>query len=297
MKQSIAVATLVAMAFAGAASAQTWTEPKSGVAFPVTKDEMTLLGGGLRVRKMLFTFKAYAVGLYVSDAAIAGPLAAYKGKTSSPEFYESIQKGDFKKEVVLRFLRNLSQSRIQDAMRESLAGADPKPLDQFISYFPEVKEGQECVLRVVPGGTLEVVMAGQARPPIADKAFAERVMGLYVGPTPIQEDIKAGVVARFLAGSAPAGEMKEANGTVKSVELNGFTITDDSGKDWSFAIDKQTLVLQKGASHKMDRLRADGKPSTIGEFISEKQSVFVKYTEKDGKKTVNEVFVTEAKAR
>ena len=196
MHRSIAVAALVALGVAGAASAQTWTEPKSGAAFAVTKDDMTLLGGGLRVKKMVFTFKAYAIGFYVSKAALAGPLAAFKGKTTSPEFYKELQTGDFKKEAVLRFMRNLSQSRIQEAMREALVGAEPKVLDQFISYFPELKEGQECVLRWAPGGTLETVMAGQAKPPIANRAFTERLFGLYVGPTPIQADIKAGVVAR-----------------------------------------------------------------------------------------------------
>jgi hypothetical protein len=190
------IATLAALALAGAADAQNWTEPKSGIAFAVKKDDMTLLGGGLRVKKMLFTFKAYAIGFYVSDAAISGPLAAYKGKTTSPEFYKTLQTGDFKKEVVLKFMRNLSQSRIQEGMRESLAGAEPKILDQFVSYFPELREGQECVLRWAPGGTIETVMAGQAKPPIADKAFAEKLFGLYVGPTPIQDDIKAGFVAR-----------------------------------------------------------------------------------------------------
>jgi hypothetical protein len=196
MHRSIAMAALVAFGTAGAASAQTWTEPKSGAAFAVKKDDLTLLGGGLRVKKMVFTFKAYAIGFYVSDAALAGPLAAYKGKTTSPEFYKELQTGDFKKEAVLRFMRDLSQSRIQEAMREALVGAEPKVLDQFISYFPELKEGQECVLRWAPGGTVETVMAGQAKPPIADKAFAERLFGLYVGPTPLQADIKAGVVAR-----------------------------------------------------------------------------------------------------
>jgi hypothetical protein len=196
MHRSLAVAALVAFGAVGAAEAQNWTEPKSGIAFAVKKDDMTLLGGGLRVKKILFTFKAYAIGLYVSDAAISGPLAAFKGKTTSPEFYKALQTGDFKKEVVLKFTRNLSQSRIQDGMRESLVGAEPKVLDQFISYFPEVKEGQECVLRWLPGGTVEAVMAGQAKPPIADKAFAEQLMGLYVGPKPVQDDIKAGVVAR-----------------------------------------------------------------------------------------------------
>jgi hypothetical protein len=194
MNRFVAFAAVAALA--GTASAQTWTEPKSGVAFPVKKEDMTLLGGGLRVKKIVFSFKAYAVGFYVSDAAIAGPLAAFKGKTTSPDFYQALQTGDFKKELVLRFLRNLSQDRIQGAMRESLEGADPKLLDQFVSYFPQLTEGQEAELRWAPGGTLETVMAGQAKPPIADRKFCERLFGLYLGPTPIQADIKAGMVAR-----------------------------------------------------------------------------------------------------
>ena len=97
---------------------------------------------------------------------------------------------------MLKFLRNLSQNRIQEAMRESLAGADAKVLDQFVSYSPEVKEGQECVLRYLPGGKLESIMAGQAKPVIDNKAFADKLFGLYVGPQPIQDDIKVDVVAR-----------------------------------------------------------------------------------------------------
>lgn len=189
-------ALALAAALPAAATAQDWTVPTTGVAFPVKKDDMTLLGGGMRVKKIVFTFKAYAVGLYVSDAALAGPLAAFKGKTNSPEFFRAIQTGDFKKELVLRMMRNLSQSRIQEAMRESLAGADPKLLDRFVSYFPEIKEGQICELRYLPGGTLESIMAGTAKPEIHDKAFSDRLFGLYVGPTPLQADIKQGVVAR-----------------------------------------------------------------------------------------------------
>ena len=195
-KTHVAALVFVAVAAAVAAPAQTWTEPKSGASFEVKRDGMTLLGAGLRVKKIVFTFKAYAVGFYVDDAALAGPLAAYKGKGVSPELFQALQAGDFRKELVLRFLRTLSAGKIQGAMRESLEGADPKTLDQFVSYFPEVKEGEECTLRWTPGGTLESIMAGQVKPPIANKPFSERLFGLYVGPTPIQEDIKADLVAR-----------------------------------------------------------------------------------------------------
>jgi chalcone isomerase-like protein len=196
MKKMLIAAVCLFVAAGATSYAETWKEAKSGAVFDVSKDGMTLLGAGLRVKRFVFNVKVYAVGLYVDDAALAGPLAAFKGKTGSPELYQALQTGDFRKELVLKFLRTVGQSRIQDAMRESLAGADPKLLDQFVSYFPEVKEGQECVLRWTPGGTLESVMAGQAKPPIENKAFAERLYGLYVGPKPIQEDIKADIVAR-----------------------------------------------------------------------------------------------------
>ena len=133
-------------------------------------------------------------------------------------------------------------------------------------------------------------MAGQPKPPIADRAFTERVFGLYVGPTPIQEDIKVGVVARL--GAAPAaGAVLEANGTVKSVQPNGFTMTDANGKELVLTADKDTQIVAKGASHKMDQLKADGKPPTVGEFIAAQQRVSVRYVDNAGKLTLRQVNV------
>jgi hypothetical protein len=52
------------------------------------------------------------------------------------------------------------------------------------------------VLRWVPGGTLETVMDGNAKPPIADRDFAAAVFAVWLGDKPIQEDIKKGLVSR-----------------------------------------------------------------------------------------------------
>jgi len=102
----------------------------------------------------------------------------------------------------------------------------------------------------------------------------------------------AGVaLALLVAGFVFAGE-KEITGTVKTVTGGTFVVTDSAAKDWTFAVDsKETLVVAKGGKHKMDALKADGKPATISEFISEKQAVVVTYTEKDGKMTAKEVHV------
>jgi hypothetical protein len=101
----------------------------------------------------------------------------------------------------------------------------------------------------------------------------------------------------FVAGVAVAAETKEATGTVKSVAVNTFVVTDSTGKDWTFDVDKSTLVLIKGGSHKMDAIKDDGKPAQISEFLAAKQNVHVEYWDKDGKKMVKEVRVLGAKAK
>jgi hypothetical protein len=193
-----ALTAALATATATPAASQDYTEPKSGVAFPAERDGMSLLGAGLRVKRIAFVkVKVYAVALYVGKEALAGPLAERRAKGPSPALYKELVTGDFNRELVLKFTRDVGQERIQEAMREALAGAEKAPLDTFISYFPEVKTGQECVLRAAPGGGLESVMNGQTKPVIANRAFAERVFGLYLGEAPLQDDIKADLLVRL----------------------------------------------------------------------------------------------------
>jgi hypothetical protein len=206
IRPGILVATAFAAGLVAAAPAasEDYTEPRNGVAFPAERDGMALLGAGLRVKKVAFVkVKVYAVGLYVGKEALGGPLAELRGKGPSPALYEELVTGDFKKELVLKFTRDVGQERIQEAMREALAGAEKAPLDAFISYFPEVKTGQECVLRWAAGGGLEAIMNGQAKPVIANRAFAERVFGLYLGETPLQDDIKADLLVRLATPVRP----------------------------------------------------------------------------------------------
>jgi hypothetical protein len=95
----------------------------------------------------------------------------------------------------------------------------------------------------------------------------------------------------FVAQLAVAGDTKDASGTVKSVGGSSFVVTDSAGKDLSFDVDKNTLVLVKGGSHKMDAIKADGKPAQLSEFLAAKNNVHVQYTEKDGKMLAKEVRV------
>ena len=170
-------------------------EPRSGVRFAVKRGDLSLLGVGVRTRTW-FKVKVYAIGLYVADRALSGPLAVHKGTLGSHAFYKDLISGDFPKEVRLKFTRDVSRNEIQEAMREALTGANKARIDTLVSYFPEIKAGQECVIRWAPGGTLETVMAGKSMPLIADRDFAAAVFAVWLGEKPIQKDIKKGLVSR-----------------------------------------------------------------------------------------------------
>jgi hypothetical protein len=110
----------------------------------------------------------------------------------------------------------------------------------------------------------------------------------------LRKMVLGGLVLCFFTGLVLAQEKattKDASGTVKSVAAASLTITDDAKKDWTFIIDKETTVTAKGASHKMREAEGTGKSTQITDFVMEKQSIAVKYTEKDGKLYAKEVRV------
>jgi hypothetical protein len=186
VKTGLAVA--LALLVAAPAARADVAEPKTGVAFAEKQGDLRLLGVGLRTKTML-KVKVYAIALYAAESA------GLKAK-SGTALYDDLIWGDYPKEIRMKFVRDVSSEQIRDAFAESLGGADSKRRQDFLAYFTEIKSGQEIVLRWAPGGTLETTVAGQSKPPIADKNFAATVFAIWLGASPIQEDIKRDLVAR-----------------------------------------------------------------------------------------------------
>ncbi len=110
----------------------------------------------------------------------------------------------------------------------------------------------------------------------------------------LRKSVSAGLMLLFGAGLVLAqakATTKDAEGAVKSVAATSITITDDAKKEWTFIVDKDTTVTAKGASHKMRAAEGANKTTQITDFVMEKQSVSLKYEEKDGKLYAREVKV------
>jgi len=189
------VAAVVLLSAALPVGSRVITEPKTGATFPARVGEMSLLGVGVRTKTFL-KFKVYALGLYVADSALAGPLADHKGRTGTSAFYRDLVVGDFEKQFVLKLVRDLSAEQIQGSFRSHMPSADRELLDQFVSYFGPTKAGQECVLRWVPAGRLETTVGGVVKSPIADKPFADEVFAIWLRDRPAEDPIRKQVVSR-----------------------------------------------------------------------------------------------------
>jgi len=91
-------------------------------------------------------------------------------------------------------------------------------------------------------------------------------------------------------GSA-ADPAKVANGTVKTVSLSQVTLA-SQGKDITFAINKDTDVLARGASK---TTKAAGGKTTIADFVHSGDEVSISYLEQGGTMTASEIRVRVAK--
>jgi hypothetical protein len=188
-------AAIAALLLAAPAPAELVREPKTGVTFAASVGDLSLLGVGVRTKTFL-KVKVYAIGLYVADSALSGPLAIHKGKVGTSAFYSDLITGDFEKQIVLRPVRELSAEQIQGAFRSHMPSADRGLLDQFVSYFGRTGAGQECVLHWAAGGILETTVAGVVKPPIADRRFSQAVFAIWLGDRPVEDQLRKRIVSR-----------------------------------------------------------------------------------------------------
>jgi plastocyanin len=89
---------------------------------------------------------------------------------------------------------------------------------------------------------------------------------------------------------APAAKAMTASGDVTAVAPDSMTVKGKTA-EWTFTIDKDTTVLAKGASHKSLALKAEGKASTLTEFVKVGDAVSVTYKEMGAAKLASEIHV------
>ena len=144
---------------------------------------LKLNGAGLRKKAI---FKVYVAGLYVEN-----PMHDAAALLSSNQV----------KSMRLHMMRDLTGKKISDAIvegfqRNSAAQQDKlrARLDQLTGMFSDVSEGEEIVLTWLPDKGTKVTVRGTDRGTIEGRDFADALFAVWIGPNPVQDDLKKALV-------------------------------------------------------------------------------------------------------
>jgi hypothetical protein len=140
---------------------------------------LKLNGAGLRKKAI---FKVYVGGLYVET-----PSKDAATLTSSDQV----------KRMQLSVLRSLSSQQVNEAIEEGfeknsksqMAALKPR-LAKLATMIPNVEKGDEILLTYVPGKGTVVSAKGAEKGVIEGKDFADALFAVWLGPNPVQEDLK-----------------------------------------------------------------------------------------------------------
>ncbi len=147
----------------------------------VTVEGKTLKLNGMGLRKKV-VFKVYVAGLYLETPSPAG---------------EALIASDQIKRMQLSVLRSLKSKQVTEAIEEGFEknskaqmGALKERLGKFGAMISDVVEGDQIVMTYVPGKGTMVSVKGAEKGVIEGKDFADALFAVWLGPNPVQEDLK-----------------------------------------------------------------------------------------------------------
>lgn len=182
---TLALSLALALALAPSAGAG----ELAGVKMPDTAKagdtSLVLNGLGLRTKMI---FKVYVAGLYLP------------AKQSDPA---KILAEDSARRLEMQFLRSVDKGSIAEAWAECLTANSPgagsevqQGFKQLAGWTADMKEGHQMSFTYVPGQGTEIAVQGAAKGKVAGKPFADAMFACWLGPTPPNPELKAGILGQ-----------------------------------------------------------------------------------------------------
>ncbi len=108
---------------------------------------------------------------------------------------------DTTKRISMKFIyRKVSKEKMVETLLEGLqaspkAAAMTKEVEQLKAMIDQdIFSGDEITLEYVPGKGTTIAFNGKAKGTIGGKDFMEAIWAIYIGPTPVTAELKAGMM-------------------------------------------------------------------------------------------------------
>jgi len=198
MMRIVAVATALALALPALAQDDMVTEPVTKTKFSRTWGENPPLKlYGVSDRKRIF-FKVYGIGLYADEEAVNAKLEEMGGGDSKDKIAEAIIASNGCRVLVLKFVRDVSRSRIQGAFRDGIElsirltderiAEDAKAL---LDAMRDIKKGEVAELVLDADGTVKLIGNGEELLSLNNRTLGDALVKIYIGKKPLHKNIKA----------------------------------------------------------------------------------------------------------
>ena len=161
--------------------------PRS-ISIPIGQKPTTLHLTGVGLRTKLL-FSVYSISSYVQDGA-------------NIRTAEDLAKAETGRMLYLVMERTVEPSDFISAFRTAIGQSHPA--DRFAAEFNQLtaaigstaaKKGDHVSLVYAPGAGLRIQIVGKVDLTIQNPAFAQALWEVYLGPKPIDEDLKKGLVS------------------------------------------------------------------------------------------------------
>jgi hypothetical protein len=140
---------------------------------------LALRGYGL-LRYMVF-IKAYVAAFYLPESIRSEDALGDVPKHLEIEYFHPITAQDFAKATSSSISRNVSLMTFRRLQ--------PK-IDEFNTLYRDVKPGDRYALTYVPGKGTTLSWNGQPLGTVAGEDFAVGLFGIWIGPNPLDTDLK-----------------------------------------------------------------------------------------------------------
>lgn len=140
---------------------------------------LALRGYGL-LRYMVF-IKAYVAAFYLPETIRSEDALSDVAKHLEIEYFHAIPAQDFAKATSASISRNSSLTAFQRL----------KPtIEEFNALYRDIAPGERYALTYRPGSGTTLSWNGQALGTVAGAEFAAALFGIWLGPTPLDPDLK-----------------------------------------------------------------------------------------------------------
>ncbi len=146
---------------------------------------LTLNSAGLLRYRVVI--KAYVAALYLGEGVEPGAVLSDVAKRLEAEYFWALDGEDFGPVTLEGISRNVDAATLERLR--------PR-IERFGALFVDVKPGDRYALTYVPGRGTEVSLNGRVLGSVEGADFAAALFAVWLGPDPLDEDLKASLLAR-----------------------------------------------------------------------------------------------------